>query len=124
MKKKIKPKHLYVVTRRDLSAGYQGVQSQHALADFAFHYPEEFRVWRRESNYLAWLSVQDENELKRLAIKIGLSNIKLVAFFEPDKMFQMTAIAIEPGVKSARLLKNLPLALIDLQYPIVMGDRS
>lgn len=107
----MKYKHLYVVTRRDLFPGYQGVQSQHALAEFAFQYPEEFRTWRRESNYLAWLSVRDEDELKKLALKIGRAGVKLVAFFEPDVMFQMTAIAIEPSVKSAKLLTTLPLAL-------------
>lgn len=107
----MKYKHLYVVTRRDLFPGYQGVQSQHALAEFTFQYPEEFKTWRRESNYLAWLSVGDEDDLKKLAIKIGRADVKLVAFFEPDVQFQMTAIAIEPGAKSARLLKKLPLAL-------------
>lgn len=107
----MKYKHLYVITRRDLFPGYQGVQSQHALAEFAFQYPEEFNTWRRESNYLSWLSVEDEDDLKKLAIKIGRADIKLVAFFEPDVQYQMMAIAVEPGYKSARLLKKLPLAL-------------
>jgi hypothetical protein len=107
----MKYKHLYVVTRRDLFPGYQGVQSQHAIAEFAFNYPQEFKKWRIESNYLAWLSVRNEDELKKLAIKLGRADIKIVGFFEPDTFFQLTALAIEPGAKSARLLKKLPLAL-------------
>lgn len=108
---KSKYRHLYVVTRRDLTPGYQGVQSQHALAEFAYFNKLSFEMWRRESNYLSWLSVKDEKELRRLARKIDEACLQFSVFLEPDLDYQMTAIAIEPGRGSARILKRLPLAL-------------
>jgi len=110
-----KCKHLYVVTRRDMTPGYQGVQSQHALAEFACAYPVIFRQWHRQSNYLCWLSVQDEKALRTFArVALG-KHLHVVPFFEPDVDFEMTAFAVEPGVKSARLLKGLPLALSEFE---------
>ena len=105
-------KHLYVVTRRDMTAGYQGVQSQHALAEFAHVFMGTFIRWKTRSNYLCWLSVKDEKELRTFA-RVAMVNkkLKVATFFEPDVDFEMTAIAIEPGTKAARLLKGLPLAL-------------
>lgn len=108
----MKYKHLYVVTRRDMSPGYQGVQSQHAVAEFAGLYIASFLDWKIKSNYLCWLSVKDEKELRKVA-HTAMVNKKLnvATFHEPDVDFEMTAIAIQPSPKAARLLKGLPLAL-------------
>lgn len=106
-----KPKHLYVVTRKDLTPGYQGVQGMHALAEFSLKFPDLYLKWYKESNYLCFLSVWDENELKRLARKAMDLGVKVTPFHEPDVNFEMTAIALEVGVKSQRLVKKLKLAL-------------
>lgn len=105
---------LFVVTRRDISPGYQGVQSQHALRQFTADHPERDAEWFNNSNYLAWLSVEDEVELMRLITSAQDHGLKWSAFREPDVGGQITAIAIEPHSKTTELCKGLPLALKDV----------
>ncbi len=105
---------LYVVTRRDIPPGYQGVQSQHAAIQFAFDHAERGTEWFKNSNYLAWLSVEDEVELMRLITSAQDAGLRWSAFREPDVGGQITAIAIEPHPKTAELCRGLPLALREL----------
>lgn len=105
---------LFVVTRRDISPGYQGVQSQHALRQFTADHPERDSEWFKGSNYLAWLSVEDEVELMRLLAGAKDHGLRWSAFREPDVGGQITAIAIEPHPKTIELCKGLPLALKEL----------
>jgi len=106
---------LYVVTRRDISPGYQGVQSQHAAIQFAFDHPERGTEWFKNSNYLAWLSVENEVELMKLITDAADVGLKWSAFREPDVGGQITAIALEPHPRTAALCKALPLALRELE---------
>lgn len=105
---------LYVVTRRDIPPGYQGVQSQHAAVQFVFDHAERGVDWFRCSNFLAWLSVADEVELMRLIIVAKDNHVRWSAFREPDVGGQITAIALEPGPKTIEMCKGLPLALKEL----------
>jgi peptidyl-tRNA hydrolase len=107
---------LFVVTRRDISPGYQGVQSQHALRQFTAEHPERDAEWFKNSNYLAWLSVEDEVELMRLITSAQDIGLRWSAFREPDVGGQITAIAIEPHPKAAELCRGLPLALRELNH--------
>lgn len=102
---------LYVVTRSDLSPGYQGVQSQHAVLQFMFEHPDRASEWFTNSNYLAWLSVSDEVELMRLVTAARDLGLKWSVFREPDVGGQITAIAIEPHPKTVNLCTGLPLSL-------------
>ena len=102
---------LYVVSRRDITAGYQSVQAQHALAEFIFEHPEIAREWHKNSNYLGFLSAADERELNRLIEMALLHNLKISVFREPDIGNEITAIAIQPGETSKKLVRNLPLGL-------------
>lgn len=102
---------LYVVTRRDISPGYQGVQSQHVAVQFAFDHAERSKEWFTVSNYLAWLSVEDEVELMRLITAARDIGLRWSAFREPDVGGQITAVAIEPHPRAAELCRGLPLAL-------------
>lgn len=102
---------LYVITRRDLSPGYQAVQSIHAAQTFAVRFPDINGEWYNMSNYLALLSVVDESALKRLYSRAHKSGLKACAFIEPDIGFKITAIAIEPSKRTKELCKSLPLAL-------------
>jgi hypothetical protein len=97
---------LYVVTRRDLSPGYQLVQSCHAIREF-----DRLHHGYQGVANLACLSATDENELKRLIVYLESNQIKYAIFREPDVDDQITAIAFEPGDKSYRLVSSLPLAL-------------
>jgi peptidyl-tRNA hydrolase len=102
---------LYLVTRRDIPAGYQAVQSCHAMRQFSAEHPERDCEWFTNSNYLALVSVPDEIELMRLITAAKDHGLKCSAFREPDVGGQITAIAIEPHKKTAELCKLLPLAL-------------
>jgi hypothetical protein len=102
---------LYVITREDISAGYQGVQSIHAAMQFAFEHPDINREWFEKSNYLGFLSVPNEYELNKLVEKALLLGIAVSVFKEPDVDNQVTAIALAPGVQSKKLCSNIGLAL-------------
>ena len=102
---------LIVITRRDLSPGYQAVQSCHAAIEFQYEYPEIAREWNTNSKYLIFLSVENEEKLQKLLTKIQIRSIKYSTFFEPDIGNQLTAICIEPGQESQKLTSNLPLTL-------------
>ena len=99
------------MTRQDLAPGYQVVQTAHAMADFGIQYPREFQQWHSSSNYLACLSVKDEQSLQSLASKLLGEGIKHIAFRESDLGNQITAIAIEPSERTRKICSSFPLAL-------------
>lgn len=105
---------LTLVTRRDISPGYQGVQSCHAIRQFTADHPDIDSEWFKSSNYLAWLSVENEVELFRLITAANDAGIKWSAWREPDVGGAITAIALEPSPATVQLCKNLPLALKEL----------
>lgn len=100
-----------MVTRADLSAGYQAVQSAHAAIQFNFEHADISRQWFEQSNYLGLLSVNNEFELHQLIERAVAQDIKLSVFREPDVDNEVTAIALEPGAKTKKLCSNLKLAL-------------
>jgi len=102
---------LYLVTRADLSPGYQAVQSCHAIRQFTAEHPEIDHVWFTRSNYLALLSVNDLDELEDLYYEARRLGLAVSAFREPDIGDQITAIAIEPHPDTQELCRSLPLAL-------------
>ena len=105
---------LIVITRRDLSPGYQAVQAAHAAIEFQHEYPEIAKEWNTYSKYLVFLSVENEEKLHRFLEKIKYRNIKHTIFIEPDIGDKLTAIALEPNDNSRRLTAHLPLALKEL----------
>ena len=105
---------VYIITRRDMSPGYQGVQSIHAMRQFSEEHPDIDKAWFKQSNYLAWLSVTDEAELFELLAKAARKHIRCSIFREPDVDNQVTAIALEPGVHSSEVCRHLPPALREL----------
>lgn len=105
---------LFLVTRRDISAGYQAVQSCHVIRQFVADHPERDSEWFKASNYLALLSVANEIELMRLLVAASDAGLRWSAFREPDDDNKITAVAIEPHPKTAELCKSLPLALKDM----------
>jgi len=105
---------LYLVTRKDISPGYQAVQSAHALRLFSEEHPEIDREWYKVSNYLCLLAVQNESELYSLIGQAKDLEINISVFREPDINNEITAIAIAPGIKSKELCSKLKLALRDI----------
>lgn len=100
---------LRVVSRRDLNISIQAVQSAHAAIDFQHQYPFESTEWHKKSNYLAFLTVSNEEELIKLTTKAILLGIKHTIFREPDIGNQITAVAFEPSDAARKLTSSCPL---------------
>ena len=100
---------LVVLTRGDITPGYQAVQSTHSIADFAFEYPDTFAKWKLESNSIICLSVKDETELKKLYDKFK-DLTPSVIFYEPD-VDEMTSICLYGTPEVRKKLRSLPLLL-------------
>lgn len=100
---------LRVITRRDLALPTQAVQSGHAGIQFQHEHPELAKIWYHNSNYLIFLSVENEDELKKFINKANSNNIKLSIFREPDLNNEITAIALEPCDWSRRHTSGFPL---------------
>lgn len=83
----------------------------HAAIQFVFEHTDVTNNWYQASNYLGLLSVSNEDELLRLIEQAKQNNIKFSIFKEPDIDNQITAIALEPGIKSKKLCSKLKLAL-------------
>ena len=103
-----------IVTRRDLDAGAQASQITHAGFQFAVENPIQFQDWYKNSNYVALLSVSDEEELLALAEKLRQRDVRVSIFHEPDFGNQATSFAIEPCDIGRKLTSHLPLAFREL----------
>lgn len=103
-------KKLTVLSRKDLSPGYQAVQSAHAAIDFQYQYPKIAKKWHK-SNYLVLLSVSDEKELTKYISIFKKFNLKHTIFREPDIGNEITAVAVQPSILLKHICKNLELLL-------------
>ena len=99
---------LFVVTRADLPAGDQAVQSCHVVLAFGAAHGEAER-WAVAA--IALLAVDDEDALVRLADRASQRGVRVASFREPDLGWALTAVALEPGRDAKRLTSGLPLAL-------------
>ena len=102
---------LIVISREDLSPGYQAVQSAHAAINFQYQYPKIAKNWNSKSNYLIFLSCKSQDELIQYKNKFDLAGLLYTLFYEPDINNELTAIAIEPSEKTKKICSNLPLLL-------------
>lgn len=107
---------LRVVTRRDLPIGTQALQSGHAAIDFQHQHPTEANEWHSKSNYLAFLTVANEEELIKLVSKAILTGIKHTIFREPDLNNQITAVAFEASDAARKLTSSCPLLGKEVNY--------
>jgi hypothetical protein len=106
---------LILVTRKDLSPGYQAVQPAHALAEFALNHPSTFFFWQTKQKNIVLLSVEDEKSLIRLYNSIKGEK---AYFQEPDIKDEWTAIAFFPEKEDLELTKHLPLALKEYKQKV------
>ena len=102
-----------IITRQDITPGYQCVQSTHSIADFAYEFPDEFRKWKNDSNSIVCLSATSEEHLLKLYEKYSKLT-PTVKFFEPD-IDQYTSICLYGTPEIRKKLSSLPLALKKLQ---------
>ncbi|MEK6829549.1 MAG: peptidyl-tRNA hydrolase [Nanoarchaeota archaeon] len=101
---------LRIVTVRDIHPGAQLAQSAHAMSQFAVEYPVQFKDWYENSQYVACLSIENEESLLALAEKLRERGIAVSVFREPDYNHKATSIAIEACEQARRLTSNLRLA--------------
>lgn len=92
-----------------METGYQAVQSAHSAINFQYEHSELAKEWNTNSNYLIFLTVENEEELYKLKQKVKNKGIKYTSFYEPDIGNRLTAITLEPGIISKKLTSNLKL---------------
>lgn len=102
---------MYIATRADLSPGNQLAQTSHASFEFAVAWPTITQDWCHRSNYLVCVAAPDEFSLAELATRATREGLAITIVREPDLGNEITAIVLEPGRASARLVAQLPLAL-------------
>jgi len=88
---------------------YQSVQSGHSSIQYQYEYPESAKSWYTNSNYLIYLTVENESELKRFIKLAESKQIQVSVFREPDINNEITAITLEPSDASDRITSGLPL---------------
>lgn len=100
---------LIVITRSDITQGYQVVQSTHSIADFAHQFPDVFSKWKEESNSIICLSIKSQEKLLNLYEKYNYLT-SVVKFFEPD-IDEYTSICLYGTPDIRKNLSSLPLSL-------------
>jgi len=88
----------------------------HAAIDFQHEHSETSKEWQTTSNYLAVLTVSDEEALIKLIDKAIKSDIKHTVFREPDLNNEITAVAFEPNDKARRITSSCRLLGKELTY--------
>jgi peptidyl-tRNA hydrolase len=104
-------KKLYIVTRKDLSAGLKLSQSIHAAQQFQREYPRLAEDWMVESNTLVVVEVDNQLGLETLIIKARSQKISYTRFEDSDFPVgeKLGAIALAPVPETEKLCRNLPL---------------
>jgi hypothetical protein len=87
------------------------VQTAHSVAEFAYSFPDQFQDWKRDSNYLISLSIDNEEKLKRLYYKLQDNGARVIGFTEPDIDNQLTSICYYGTPELRKITNNLDLAL-------------
>ena len=99
---------LVVITRSDLTQGYQSQQSTHSVADFAHEFPQSFNEWKTTSNSIICLQVNNETELDTLYNKLSKLT-SVTKFYEPDLNDELTSICLYANKDIRKKLSYLPL---------------
>lgn len=105
-RRELNPVTHYVIVRKDLSRGVQAAQLVHAAGESS---PGNLA----EGTYAVVLEVPDEAALRAVKARLSLTQVALVAVYEPDPPFngQLMALGLVPVRKEAvrRFLSSLPL---------------
>ena len=87
----------------------KAAQLVHGMREWIEKYPLKDRAWYRDSNYVAILEVDNEQDLIRLIQKAESRCLDVAMFREPDLDNAITAIVIEPGDQSRRMCSSIRL---------------
>lgn len=102
---------LVVITHKELSKGYQCVQSCHSIADFLFEHPVQAKQWKEESNSIITLACPNLESLEKISKKLKKKGYFVTEFFEPDIDNQLTSICVFGIPIVRKQLSYLPLTL-------------
>lgn len=107
--KNLQISRLIVITRDDISPGYQLAQALHANSQFALEHPDLFKKWN--NNYIISLSIESEEKLSILANKLTNIGVPISYFTEPDIGNQLTSICFIETDKTIKLTSKLQPSL-------------
>lgn len=99
---------LFLVTRRDLSAGLRAAMLCHALREFRAGHEKIDAEWYATSNTLVLLETDGLDSLTELADLATRRGVPISRFEEPDLGGVLAAVAIGPSGR--KLVRDLPLA--------------
>lgn len=99
---------MIIITRSDLSYGYQSQQSCHSIADFTYEFPQSFNEWKTTSNSIICLQVNNEKELNDLYLKLSKLT-SVTKFYEPDLNDELTSICLYADKDVRKKVSYLPL---------------
>lgn len=116
-------KKLVIVTREDISRGYQAQQSTHSVADFAVKFPSEHLDWFGNSGSIILLSIKNENDLLSLCNKLTKNNINVALFQEPDLNDTYTSLCFYSDY-GRKYVSHLPLLGKEKNIEDVLYDMS
>lgn len=100
---------MITITRKDISPGYQVAQTAHSIAQFSHKFTNTFTQWITTYNCIVSLSVDNEEQLRKLYVELG--DIEKVLFEEPDIDNQATAVCFFADAELRKKFSNLSLAL-------------
>lgn len=80
------------------------------MRQFSHEYPQIDKEWFDNSNYICLLVVSNEEELNKLLQMARDRNIACSSFREEDLGNALTAVCLEPGRLTKKLVSNIKLA--------------
>ena len=104
------PLRLYVLCRRDLTAGQRTVQACHAVAHFVLRHAgdDDVRAWAGDDRTIVVLGVDGERDLEAWRARLTARGVACEAFAEPDLGGETTSLAVHPRA-DRRLFRSLRL---------------
>lgn len=101
---------LYLAVLDALTPGERIAQAAHAVTEMALAHPEAFRAWHRGTNTVVVVEM-DAHRLAEVLWTAQACGDAAVAFCEPDRGDERTAVAVFPTAPAVRrLLRRAPLA--------------
>lgn len=94
-----------------MKPGVQASQSVHASIQHLFDHPDQSNEWFTNSNYLVLLSVENEQQLVDLTLKLGQIGIPFSKFYEPDLNNELTSVSFLSNPVTKKITSGMPLLL-------------
>lgn len=101
----------YVLCRKDLAEinpAYPFVQGAHALAQL---YEDGLTQDKWKNEYLIFLGVENEDELKKWMSRFDYKGIEYSHFLEPDVNYQITGVAL---ISDGKILRGLDVMKVTM----------